>query len=149
MTDFLHAQAWSAAIVFGLPATVYVTLLIRSWLRPTRNFVLFYGLYQLTWFLLATPLVALSWPLPPPARAAIATTLVHLAALAFAPTSTMARYPLCAIRYRRLPVVATRFAAGYTYRTPDQPDYAVTPFDDRLFRTPRDAAAAGFRPLRD
>lgn len=149
MTELLHALAWAAAIVFGLPAAVYVTLLVRSWLRPTRNFVVLYGLFQLTWFVLAAPLVALAWPLPPLARAAVATTLVHLAARAFPPTATMARFPLYAIRCGRLPVVATRFAAGYTYRTPDQTDYAVTPFDDQLFRTPQDAAAAGFHPLRD
>lgn len=147
MTDFLQALVWLAGIVLVLPATVYVTLLFRSWLRPTRDFVQIYGLFQMVCFLLAIPIVALSWPLPPPARATIAATIIYLMALAFPATSTMARYPLCAIRYRRLPVVASRFAAGYTYTTPDDPHYAVTPFDDSLFRTPQDAAAAGFRPL--
>ena len=149
MTDLLAAIGWAAAIIVGLPAIVYAVVLAGSRRRPSRDFVVFCGLFQLVCFVTAVPLVALTWPLPPPARAAVAATLVHAAALAFPLTTTMARLPLWAIRHRRLPVVATTFAAGSTYRTPDQPDYAVTPFDDRLFRTARDAAEAGFRPLRD
>ncbi len=149
MTDFLIALSWAAAILVGVPAVVYTALSVRSWRRPTRNFLVFSGLFQLVCFLAAAPLVALAWPLSPPARGVVAAVLVHVAALAFPPTTTMARFPLWSIRYRRFPVVATTFAAGFTYRTPDQPDYAVTPFDDHLFRTAQDAAEAGFHPVRD
>jgi hypothetical protein len=120
-------------------------LLVRSWLRPTVHFVVFYGLFELAWFLAAVPLVALAWPLPPLARAVLATTLVHVAARAFPPMSTMARYPFYALRCGRLPVVATA-------STPTGPGPARLrrhPLRRPPLPHPEDAAAAGFHPLHE
>ena len=82
--------------------------------------------------------------LPVPVRALAGAVVIYLVALVAPFVSTMARYPLHVIRCGHPPVVATTFAAGYTYTVPGSPSYAVTFLDDHLFCTAGEAAAAGF-----
>jgi hypothetical protein len=141
---FLQAAGWLAVLVFVIPALGYLALLLLSRLQANTTFVLSYLAFLLVWFLAALPVVALTWMLPVPVRALAGAVVIYLVALVAPFASTMARYPLHIIHCGHPPVVATTFAAAYTYKEPGSPSYAVTPLDDRLFCTAEEAAAAGF-----
>jgi hypothetical protein len=148
VTRFLQAAGWLALLVFLLPALVYVLVLLVSRPRPPVAFGSWYGVFVLVWFLVALPVVALLWVMPPLPRAAVAAAVVYLVMLVVPLASGMARYPLHIVRCGHLPLVGTTFAAGDTYRAPGSPAYAVTPLDDRFFCSREEAAAAGFRESR-
>ncbi|GLY78437.1 hypothetical protein [Actinoallomurus iriomotensis] len=144
MTRFSQAVGWLALLVFVPPAVGYVVVLLVSRPRPPVAFASWYGVLVLVWFLAALPVVALLWVIPPLPRALVAAVVVYLVLLVVPLASGPARYPLHVIRCGHLPVVGTTFAAGYTYRAPDSPAYAVTPLDDRFFCSREEATAAGF-----
>lgn len=144
VTRFLQATGWLALLVFALPALGYLTVLLVARPRPPATFASWYGLFILVWFLIALPIVALLWVLPSFPRAVIAAVVVYPVTLVVPLASGMARYPLQIIRCGHLPLVGTTFAAGYTYKVPGDPSYAVTPFDDRFFCSREEASAAGF-----
>lgn len=141
---FLQAMGWLTLLVFVLPALGYLLVLIVARPRPPATFAASYVVFNLAWFLAALPVMALLWLIPPLPRAAIAAVFVYLISLITPPASGMARYPLYIIRCGHLPVVASTFAAGFLYTTPDDPDYAVTPFHDHFFCSAEKASAAGF-----
>lgn len=149
MTSFLQAIGWLALLVFMLPVLGYTLVLLVSRPRPPMTFALGYVPFVVAWFLAAFLIVALLWVIPPLPRAAVAATVVYLGLLVTPLASGMARYPLHIIRCGHLPVVATTFAAGMTYTTPDSPDYGVTLFDDRFFCSREEASAAGFHDSSD
>ena len=144
VTRFLEAAGWLALLVFLLPALGGSVVLLLARMRPSAMFAACYGGFLVAWYVAAVPIVALSWVLPPVARAAVAAGVVYLAALFLPFTSTMARYPLHVIRCRHLPVVGTTFAAAYSYEAPGSPEYAVSPLHTHLFCTREQAEAAGF-----
>jgi len=144
VTRFLQAAGWLAALVLLLPALGYLLVLLVSRPRPPATFAAFYGVFDLVWFLVALPVVALLWVVPPLPRAAVAAVVVYLVALVVPLASGMARYPLHIIRCGHLPVVGTTFAAGYSYTVPGSPAYQVTPFSDRFFCSAEEARAKGF-----
>lgn len=148
MTRYLQAVGWLALLVFLLPALGYVLVLLISRPRPPVAFGSWYGVFVLAWFLVALPVVALLWVIPPLPRAAVAAVVIYLVLLVVPLASGMARYPLHVIRCGHLPLVGTTFAAGYTYTTPASPAYAVTPLDDRFFCSREEASSAGFRESR-
>jgi hypothetical protein len=143
--SFLQAIGWLALLVFMLPALGYLLVLLVSHPRPPMTFAIGYVIFLPVWFLAALPIVALLWPIPAALpRAAVAATVVYLGLLVTPLASGMARFPLHIIRCGHLPVVATTFAAGMSYRAPDSPEYTVTPFDDHFFCSREEATAAGF-----
>jgi asparagine N-glycosylation enzyme membrane subunit Stt3 len=144
VTRFMQAMGWLALLVFLLPALGYLLVLLVSHPRPPATFAAWYGLFVLVWFVVALPVVALLWAIPPLPRAAVAAVVVYLVALVVPLASGMARYPLHIIRCGHLPVVGTTFAAGYTYTLPGNSAYEVTPFSDRFFCSREDATAHGF-----
>lgn len=145
MTRFSQAVGWLALLVVMLPALGYLLVLLVARPRPPMAFASWYGLFVLVWFLVALPVVALLWVIPPLPRAVVAAAVVYLVALVVPLASGMARYPLHIVRCGHLPLVGTTFAAGYTYTAPGSPAYAVTPLDDRFFCSREEASAAGFR----
>jgi hypothetical protein len=148
VTRFWHATGWLGLFVFVVPVLGFSVLLLWSRVRPTAMFAAYYGGFLVVWFLVAVGIVAISWVLPPLVRAAGATAVVYLVALVLPFTSTMARYPLHVLRCGHLPLVGTTFAAGFTYKAPGSPTYAVTPLDTHLFCTREEAAAKGFHEIR-
>lgn len=144
VVGFSQAVGWLALLVFALPALGYLLVLLIARPRPPVAFAAGYGYFVSAWFLVALPVVALLWAIPPLPRAAVAAVVVYLVALAMPLAAGMARYPLHVMRCGHLPVVATTFAAGYTYTAPDSPEYAVTPLDNRFFCSREEASAAGF-----
>jgi hypothetical protein len=141
---FFQATGWLAVLLFVIPALGYLALLLLSRLQATTSFVVWYLAFLLVWFLAALPVVALTWVLPPVARAVVGAVVVYLVALVVPFVSPMARYPLHIVRCGQPPLVGTTFASGFTYKEPGSPRYAVTPLDDRFFCTPEEAADAGF-----
>jgi asparagine N-glycosylation enzyme membrane subunit Stt3 len=144
VTRFLQAVAWLGLLVFLLPALGYLLVMLVSRPRPPAAFAAFYGVFVLVWFLVALPVVALLWAIPPLPRAAVAAVAVYLVTLVVPLASGMARYPLHVIRCGHLPVVGTTFAAGYTFTVPGSTAYEVTPFSDRFFCSREEAVAKGF-----
>lgn len=142
--SYLEAMGWLALIVVMLPVLGYLLLLLLARPRPHVALLMGYWTFVAAWFLAALPVLALLWPIPPLPRAAIAAAVIYLAALWTPLAAGMARYPLHIIRCRRLPLVATHFAANSYYQVPGSPDYAVTPFDDCFFCSPSEAEAEGF-----
>jgi hypothetical protein len=141
---FLQATGWLALLVFLLPALGYLLVLLVSRPRPPAAFGAFYGIFVLVWFLVALPVVALLWVIPPLPRAGVAAVVVYLVLLVVPFASGMARYPLHIIRCGHLPLVGMTFAAGYTFTVPGSPAYQVTPFSDRFFCSREEAVARGF-----
>lgn len=144
MTRFLQAVGWLGLLVSLLPALGYLLVLLVSRPRPPATFAAWYVVFVLMWFVVAVPVVALLWVVPPLPRAAVAAVVVYLVALVVPLASGMARYPLHIIRCGHLPLVGTTFAAGNTYTVPGSPAYDVTPFSDRFFCSREEATAKGF-----
>lgn len=144
MTRFLQAVGWLGLLVSLLPALGYLLVLLVSRPRPPATFAAWYVVFVLMWFVVAVPVVALLWVVPPLPRAAVAAVVVYLVALVVPLASGMARYPLHIIRCGHLPLVGTTFAAGNTYTVPGSPAYDVTPFSDRFFCSREEATAQGF-----
>lgn len=147
MHDFLIAAVWAAVIVFLVPAAGYLVLTRRTGVRPTWQFAGMYLAFQGVWYALALVIGVLLWVLPPFTRGILAAAAAYVVLLVVPGASIMARFVLAAARFGQLPVVATNFAAGFTYRVPGDAGYEVTPFDTHLFRTAADAEAAGFHHL--
>jgi hypothetical protein len=145
--DFLSAAGWAGDVVFIGPAVVYLVLVLWTGVRPTWRFARLYLTFQLVWWVLAVAIGALLFVLPQVPRGIVAAVAAYVVLLAVPGASIMARFALAAVRWWRLPVVATNFAAGFTYRVPGDEGYEVTPFDTHLFRTAADAEAAGFHHL--
>lgn len=141
---FFQTVGWLALLVSVLPTLEFLLVLFGSRLRHYPAYAGSYAYFGVVWFVAALPVVALLWVIPPFPRAAVATVLVYLVALAVPFASPMARYPLHVFRCGHLPVVGTTFAAAYTYTTPGSPTYAVTPLDDHFFCSREEAEAAGF-----
>ncbi|MBY8871384.1 hypothetical protein K7640_05945 [Micromonospora sp. PLK6-60] len=59
--------------------------------------------------------------------------------------SPFARYPLYLVKCGGQPVVASDFAASYTYRAPGSDGYGVTILTSHFFCTVAEAERAGFR----
>lgn len=59
------------------------------------------------------------------------------------------RYPLYIVKCGGLPIVASNFAAGNTYRVPGDEGYGVKVFDNHMFCTESEAKSAGFRNAAD
>lgn len=55
------------------------------------------------------------------------------------------RYQQAVIACGHPPVIATNFAAGYTYDLPGDPGYGPNIFNDRYYCSTNDAEAAGYR----
>lgn len=140
----MQAVGWLALLVFVLPALGFLLVLLVSRPRPPMTFAVWYVPFVMAWFLVALPVVALLWVIPPFPRALVAAAVVYLVALVMPLASGMARYPLYVIRCGHLPVAGTTFAAGYTYTAPGSPEYMVSPFHDRFFCSCEEASAAGF-----
>lgn len=137
-------MGWLALLVLVLPAFGYALVFLVFRPRPPVTFGVFYLAFVVVWFVVALPIMALLWALPALPRAAVAAVVVYLIALVTPLASGMARYPLHVIRCRHLPLVASTFAAAYSYETPDSRRYSVSPFDDHFFCTREEASAAGF-----
>jgi asparagine N-glycosylation enzyme membrane subunit Stt3 len=144
VTRLTQAMVSLALLVVLLPALGYVLVLLVARPRPPASFAAWYLVFVLVWFVVAVPVVALLWVLPPLPRAAVAAVVVYLVALVVPLASGMARYPLHIVRCGHLPLVGTTFAAGYTYTVPGSRAYEVTPFSDRFFCSRREAEAKGF-----
>jgi hypothetical protein len=142
---FLGAMGWLAVLVAALPMLGYLLVMLLARPRPPASFAAPYALFVVAWFLAALPVMALLWVLPPLPRAAVAAAVVYLVALVTPFACGMARYPLYVIRCGHLPVVATDFAAAYSYTVPSSPEYMVTPFHLYFFCSREKAEAAGFR----
>lgn len=144
MTRFSQAVGWLALLVVMLPALGYLLVLLVARPRPPMAFASWYGLFVLVWFLVALPVVALLWVIPPLPRAVVAAVVVYLVALVVPLASGMARYPLHIIRCGHLPLVGTDFAAAHSYTRPGNPEYMVSPLHDRFFCSCEEASAAWF-----
>jgi asparagine N-glycosylation enzyme membrane subunit Stt3 len=144
VTRALQAVGWLGLLIFLPPALGYLLVLLVSRPRPPTTFAAWYVVFVLMWFVVAVPVVALLWVIPPLPRAAVAAVVVYLVALVVPLASGMARYPLHIIRCGHLPLVGTTFAAGNTYTVPGSPAYDVTPFSDRFFCSREEATAKGF-----
>lgn len=141
MLGFVQAVGWLALLVFVLPVLGYLLVLLVARPRPPLTFAVWYVPFVVAWFLVALPVVALLWVIPPLPRAV---AVVYLVALVTPLAFGLARYPLYIIRCRRLPVVGTTFAAANSYTHPGSPGYMVSPFDDRFFCSCEKASAAWF-----
>jgi len=106
-----------------------------------------YLAFQAVWFVVALVVAALLWVLPSFVRGILGAGVGFGVLLVVPGASIMARFLVAAVRFGRLPVVATNFAAGFTYVVPGDERYEVTPFDTHLFRTADAAEAAGFHHL--
>jgi hypothetical protein len=144
---YLSAVAWAGVLVFLVPIGGYIWLARRTGVRPTWRFGAMYLAFQAVWFVVALVIAALLWVLPSFTRGIVAAVAAFVVLLVVPGASIMARFALAAVRFGRLPVVATNFAAGFTYRLPTDAGYEVTPFDTHLFRTAEAAEAAGFHHL--
>lgn len=142
--NFVQSMGRLALIVVVLPALGYALVLLLSHPRPPAGFAAFYVGFVVVWFLVALPVLALLWWLPSLPRPVVAAVLAYLLLLVLPLASGLARFPLHVIRCGHLPVVGSTFAAGYTYKTPADPDYSVTPFSDRFFCSRSQAEKAGF-----
>ncbi|GLY88112.1 hypothetical protein [Actinoallomurus iriomotensis] len=144
MVRFVQAVGWLGLLVFALPALGYLTVLLVARPRPPLTFAVFYVPFVVLWFLVALPIMALLWVLPPLPRAVVAAVVVYLVALVTPLAFGPARYPLYVIRCGRLPVVATTFAGANSYTPPSNSEYVVSPFEDHFFCSCAQAEAAGF-----
>jgi len=144
---FLSAAGWAGVLVFLLPIGGYVWLARRTGVRPTWRFGRMYLAFQAVWFVVALVVAALLWVLPSFVRGILGAGVGFGVLLVVPGASIMARFLVAAVRFGRLPVVATNFAAGFTYVVPGDERYEVTPFDTHLFRTADAAEAAGFHHL--
>lgn len=71
---------------------------------------------------------------------------LYLTALFVPFIAPFARYPIYFIKCGGRPVVATDFAAAYTYRVPGSDDYGVDSLVTDFFCTEAEAQSAGFSP---
>jgi hypothetical protein len=75
----------------------------------------------------------------------LAVWLVGGAPIAWEFDSPYVRYEQALIACGHEPVIATNFAAGYTYALPGDPGYGPGIFDDIYYCSAKDAEAAHFR----
>ncbi|GIH93302.1 hypothetical protein ACFFMN_00555 [Planobispora siamensis] len=149
--SFWQVTGWMAGFLFIFPLLCYLLWIAFFGFRNSMAFGITYGIFLLLEFLLALPALLVMRTIGPfptlsaPAQALAAVGAV-LAVTAFTPLlAPMARWPLYFVVCGRPPVVATKFAASYTYSVAGQRGYSVDPLSaTHLFRTEQAAIRAGF-----
>lgn len=74
----------------------------------------------------------------------LVTMVVYLLALVTPYVYPFARFPAYVVSCGKLPVIADKFAASYSYRIPGDNGYVVTPLTSEYFCSEDEAIRAGF-----
>ncbi|MFC5818178.1 hypothetical protein [Nonomuraea harbinensis] len=142
MKRFAVAGAWLAAFLLFIP-TAGLAVAASSLHEPAAFLGWYLVLLALAYILGLIPL-ALIGLAPDWLRALVTAMVMYVIALVTPLTTAMASFPIHVIRCGGLPLVATNFAAAYSYRMPGSDFYVVTPLDSRFFCTEDEARAARY-----